>query len=187
MSRDFEAAAFPEKLVFPSCRTQPGVHLKGIRKKGSRGKIAAFHATLRHALLFPVRKPRRSKKPSVYPPRSAQAAGHTILDLVKGNVNEHGMLFPQEVLREILREASDQARIYKPDSLGQTEAREAISAYYEHRIPASQIVVTPGTSVSYWYCFKLLAEQGDEILTPQPLLSPLRLHCPALWRHFDKL
>jgi aspartate/methionine/tyrosine aminotransferase len=28
--------------------------------------------------------------------------------------------------------------------------------------------MTPGTSVSYWYCFKLLAEAGDEILTPQP-------------------
>ena len=97
-----------------------------------------------------------------------RAAGHPILDLVKGNVNEHGMVFPQEALREILREASDQARVYKPDSLGQSAAREAISAYYDARIPAAQIVVTPGTSVSYWYCFKLLAEPGDEILTPQP-------------------
>ena len=29
-------------------------------------------------------------------------------------------------------------------------------------------MITPGTSVSYWYCFKLLAENGDEILCPQP-------------------
>jgi aspartate/methionine/tyrosine aminotransferase len=29
-------------------------------------------------------------------------------------------------------------------------------------------LITPGTSVSYWYCFKLLAEPGDEILCPQP-------------------
>jgi len=29
-------------------------------------------------------------------------------------------------------------------------------------------VITPGTSVSYWYCFKLLTENGDEILCPQP-------------------
>ena len=109
-----------------------------------------------------------SKNPLYILHDQLQAAGHTILDLVKGNVNEHGMLFPQEALREILREASDQARIYKPDSLGQSAARETISSYYDGRIPASQIVVTPGTSVSYWYCFKLLAEQGDEILTPRP-------------------
>ena len=109
-----------------------------------------------------------SKNPLYILHDQLQAAGHKILDLVKGNVNEHGMLFPHEALREILREASDHARIYKPDSLGQSAAREAISSYYGARIPASQIVVTPGTSVSYWYCFKLLAEQGDEILTPRP-------------------
>lgn len=97
-----------------------------------------------------------------------RAAGHEILDLVKGNVNEHGIVYPQDELREILREASELARVYKPNSLGQRSAREAISAYYDGRIPATQLVVTPGTSVSYWYCFKLLAEAGDEILTPRP-------------------
>src|SRR4030095_5081370 len=71
-------------------------------------------------------------------------------------------------LREILTNASELARVYRPDSFGQRAARQAISAYYEHQVPDSQIVVTPGTSVSYWYCFKLLAEPGDEILTPQP-------------------
>ena len=97
-----------------------------------------------------------------------RADGHEILDLVKGNVNEHGIVYPQEVLRDILRNATEQARVYKPDSLGQMKAREAIASYYDGKIPAEQIVVTPGTSVSYWYCFKLLAEPGDEILTPQP-------------------
>jgi len=97
-----------------------------------------------------------------------RADGHRILDLVKGNVNEHGMIYPQETLREILQVASEQARVYKPDPLGQIRAREAISSYYDGAISTEQIVVTPGTSVSYWYCFKLLAEPGDEILTPQP-------------------
>ena len=65
--------------------------------------------------------------------------------------------------------ATEATRVYKPDSLGQRVAREAIAQYYGSlKIPADQIVVTPGTSVSYWYCFKLLAEQGDEILCPQP-------------------
>ena len=29
-------------------------------------------------------------------------------------------------------------------------------------------MITPGTSVSYWYCLKLLADEGDEILCPCP-------------------
>jgi len=97
-----------------------------------------------------------------------RAANHAILDLVKGNVNEHGIVYPEETLQLILQEASKPARIYKPDSLGQRVSREAISRYYDGKISSRQFVLTPGTSVSYWYCFKLLAEPGDEILTPQP-------------------
>src|SRR5678815_1745830 len=97
-----------------------------------------------------------------------RAANHSILDLVKGNVNEHGIVYPEQTLKEILQNVSPLTKVYKPDPLGQLSAREAISRYYDGKIPASQFVVTPGTSVSYWYCFKLLAEPGDEILTPQP-------------------
>src|SRR3989442_2130523 len=95
--------------------------------------------------------------------------GHPIVDLVRGNVNEHGIVYPPEILREILARAGDRARVYRPDSLGQWPAREAIAQYYGSlRVPPEQILITPGTSVSYWYCFKLLAERGDEMLCPQP-------------------
>jgi alanine-synthesizing transaminase len=95
--------------------------------------------------------------------------GTNVVDLVRGNVNEHGIVYPPEVLKEIWESATETARIYRPDSLGQRVAREAISEYYGPlKIPPGRIIVTPGTSVSYWYCFKLLAEQGDEILCPQP-------------------
>ena len=94
--------------------------------------------------------------------------GSTVIDLVRGNVNEHGIVFPPDVLDTILHDAAESARVYRPDSFGQTPAREAVGRYYKGHIPASQIVMTPGTSVSYWYCFKLLAEPGDEVLTPQP-------------------
>jgi len=98
-----------------------------------------------------------------------KAESTKVVDLVRGNVNEHGIVYPLDVLKEILNAATEAARVYKPDSLGQRVAREAIAQYYGSlKIPADQIVVTPGTSVSYWYCFKLLAEQGDEILCPQP-------------------
>jgi alanine-synthesizing transaminase len=98
-----------------------------------------------------------------------KAQGADIVDLVQGNVNEHGIVYPPEKLDEILRTAAKAARVYRPDSLGQQAAREAIAKYYGAlNIPPNHVVVTPGTSVSYWYCFKLLAEAGDEILCPRP-------------------
>ena len=109
-----------------------------------------------------------SKNPLYLIHEELRAGGQPVLDLVKGNVNEHGIVFPQEELKSILAEATEMARVYRPDSFGQLVARQAISKYYSERIPASQFLITPGTSISYWYCFKLLAEPGDEILTPQP-------------------
>jgi aspartate/methionine/tyrosine aminotransferase len=98
-----------------------------------------------------------------------KAKGIPIVDLVRGNVNEHGIAYPPDILQQILEKAAGAARIYRPDSIGQAPAREAIAEYYTGlNIPSRHILITPGTSVSYWYCFKLLAEPGDEILCPQP-------------------
>jgi aspartate/methionine/tyrosine aminotransferase len=98
-----------------------------------------------------------------------KAEGARIVDLVRGNVNEHGIVYPPDILHEILTNAAEAARIYRPDSIGQRPAREAIARYYERlNISPEHILITPGTSVSYWFCFKLLAETGDEILCPQP-------------------
>ena len=95
--------------------------------------------------------------------------GARIVDLVRGNVNEHGIVYPPDMLDEILHNASDAARVYRPDSLGQSIAREAIARYYNPlNISPQQVLLTPGTSVSYWYCFKLLTQVADEILCPQP-------------------
>src|SRR5262245_57591479 len=76
--------------------------------------------------------------------------GANVIDLVRGNVNEHGIIYPPHVLDDILKSASEAARVYRPDSLGQPVAREAIARYYrELNIPPAQILITPGTSVSY--------------------------------------
>ena len=116
-----------------------------------------------------------------------KAQGCAIRDCVSGNINEHGYQFPQELLEEILAQASRGCRIYRPDSFGQKPAREAVSEYYRasgHEVDPNHILVTPGTSLSYWYCFKLMADEGDEILCPCPsyplfdyiaLLSGVRL------------
>ncbi len=117
-----------------------------------------------------------------------RAEGGGIVDLVRGNVNEHGVVYPPHLLAEILAHAAESARIYRPDSLGQRPAREAIAQYYGPlNIPADQILMTPGTSVSYWYCFKLLAEPGDEILCPQPsypLFDYIARLCGAQINHY---
>jgi alanine-synthesizing transaminase len=97
--------------------------------------------------------------------------GCEIRDLISGNINEQGFVFPQGLLEEILVHGSRRCAIYKPDSFGQRLAREAVSEYYRdcgHDVRPDRILITPGTSLSYWYCFKLLADEGDEILCPCP-------------------
>jgi alanine-synthesizing transaminase len=106
--------------------------------------------------------------------RAREAAlrkGDSIVDLISGNVNQHGINFPEEVLREIFLRALPMAKIYQPDSFGQPKARETVSQYYAAHnlsIQPDQILLTPGTSISYFYCFQLLADPGDEILCPSP-------------------
>ncbi|HEU0008027.1 MAG TPA: pyridoxal phosphate-dependent aminotransferase [Terriglobia bacterium] len=100
-----------------------------------------------------------------------QQRGESVLDLISGNVSRSGMVFPEPLLREALHEALPATRIYQPDSFGQPVARQAISEYYQEAgvsLPPEQILLSPGTSISYFYCFKLLAESGDEILCPSP-------------------
>src|SRR5215471_2653312 len=109
-----------------------------------------------------------SKNPLYRLHEELRTEGRDVIDLVRGNVNEHGVVYPAELLSDILRESAEDVRVYRPDSFGQPSARGAIAAYYSDQLPADQILLTPGTSVSYWYCFKLLCETGDEVLTPQP-------------------
>ena len=100
-----------------------------------------------------------------------KAQGNDIQDLISGNINDQGFVFPQNILEEILVRASRQCRIYHPDSFGQKSARQAVAEYYQRQnIPFDPecILITPGSSLSYWYCFKLLADEGDEILCPCP-------------------
>jgi hypothetical protein len=95
-----------------------------------------------------------------------RASGRPIVDLVNANVNDHGIVFPPELLSEIVRKAGEQAGTYAPDSRGQRVAREAIAAYED--VDAGHVLLTPGTSLSYWYAFKLFCEPGDTILCPAP-------------------
>jgi aspartate/methionine/tyrosine aminotransferase len=100
-----------------------------------------------------------------------KSEGCRVSDFISGNVNDQGILFPKATLEQILLRAARASQIYNPDPAGRPSAREAISAYYLTRglvIPPESIIVTPGTSISYWYCFKLLADEGEEVLCPRP-------------------
>ncbi len=100
-----------------------------------------------------------------------EAAKEPLTDLVRANLSEAGILFPQNLLSRIIAESLDKAAHYKPDTFGQPIARAAVSNFYAQQgelIDAENILLTPGTSISFLYCFKLLANPGDEILCPSP-------------------
>lgn len=94
--------------------------------------------------------------------------GLPIYDLVGGNPQHHGYEFPQERLASILENAVADARFYHPDALGWPAAREAVARYHGRGVRPEQVLLTPGTSMAYFYAFRLLANPGDEILCPVP-------------------
>lgn len=99
------------------------------------------------------------------------ASGGDIIDLITANPHEHGLDFPAELLAEITARALPRIAVYHPDSAGQPPAREGVAAWYRDRgthVDARDIVLTPGTSLAYFYAFRLLLEGGGEVLVPRP-------------------
>jgi len=97
-----------------------------------------------------------------------RARGLPVFDFIQANPQEYGFEFPNDLLREIIAEACRAARFYRPDSRGQLPAREAVAAFHGDGVGPEAIVLTPGTSMAYWYCFRLLARSGGEVLCPAP-------------------
>ena len=113
-----------------------------------------------------------------------RASNRPLIDLINGNPTQHGLQFPAVILETALQQAQAAAAVYHPHPKGQAVARAAISAYYAAQgvhLDPEHILLTPGTSQSYWYLFQLLADPGQEILTPQPSY-PLFDYIAALCR-----
>jgi alanine-synthesizing transaminase len=95
--------------------------------------------------------------------------GATVLDLTESNPTHAGIEYPAE---SIARAFTDHRVLrYQPEPFGLPETRDAIARYYsESEVPvdASRIALTASTSEAYAWLFKLLADPGDEILTPRP-------------------
>lgn len=93
------------------------------------------------------------------------------IDLITANPHENGLVFPADVLRRALDEALPRTRVYSPDPRGQVAARDAVAAWYRTRgwdVGSDSIVLTPGTSLAYFYLLRLLLDPGDEVLVPRP-------------------
>ena len=98
----------------------------------------------------------------------ADARGLALCDLTESNPTRCGLCAPPGLLASLGQERGAE---YAPNPFGMPEARAAVARYYlERGLPADpeHIVLTTSTSEAYGWLFKLLADQGDELLVPQP-------------------
>src|SRR5205809_7980740 len=90
--------------------------------------------------------------------------GERIVDLISGNVTEHGILFPQPLLEEILLAASRRSQVYRPDPFGQETARKAIASYYDAQgvaITPERVLLIQWRCISLRYGFELVGNDGQ--------------------------
>ncbi len=103
-------------------------------------------------------------------------SGKELFDLTASNPTTCGLAYPES---EILAALADpRALVYRPESKGLREAREAVAEYYagrlgfsgpsEPQVDPEHILLASGTSEAYSNIFRLLCETGDEILVPAP-------------------
>lgn len=108
----------------------------------------------------------------------AKSTKRPIIDLISGDFFQSEIGFPADHLQSILRESIDQIKKYKSDPLGQYLSREVIAEYsrsFEINISPDQILLTPGTSCSYFYCLKLLVNPGRKYFVQDLPIPCLRL------------
>jgi hypothetical protein len=94
-----------------------------------------------------------------------RAAGEAVIDLTESNPTRCGFAYPEEAILSAI--SGVDALRYEPAPLGLASAREAISRRCGG-IDASRIVLSASTSEAYAWLFKLLADEGDEILVAAP-------------------
>ena len=113
--------------------------------------------------------------------RELVAKGKPVVRLFDGNPTAHGFHFPPEILTPCYQHYFESVR-YQPDPKGDLSARKAISRYYDEQhfsISPDHLILTPGTSESFFYLFSLLTQPGDNVLMPNPSY-PLLEHIAGL-------
>ena len=100
--------------------------------------------------------------------REQRKRGEAILDLTDTNPTRCGLPAPSWILESLGGTAS---LVYEPDPKGLAETRSAIARYYQETgssVDPDAIILTASTSEAYSFLFRLLCNQGDEILVPRP-------------------
>jgi aspartate/methionine/tyrosine aminotransferase len=100
--------------------------------------------------------------------RERVLAGLPVADLTASNPTRCGFEYDAELLAPLM---SVHALDYDPQPLGLLRAREAVCAYYaDHGVAISpnRVLLTTSTSEAYSFLFKLLCDQGSEVVVPQP-------------------
>jgi aspartate/methionine/tyrosine aminotransferase len=100
---------------------------------------------------------------------AARAAGRHVLDLTHSNPTTAGIPYPAPTIRGAL--ADEGALVYAPAPFGARAAREAVAATYEDigvHVDPARVVLTASTSEAYAFLFKLLCDDGDDLLVPAP-------------------
>ena len=102
--------------------------------------------------------------------RSLIQSGKDPKKLFVGNPNLHGIHFPGEILSKCYLDYFSH-QDFAPHPKGLLEARKAIAQYYRESdisVDPGNILLTSGTSESFFYLFSLLAQPGENILAPLP-------------------
>ena len=99
----------------------------------------------------------------------ARDAGASILDLTVSNPTRAGLRYAALPILSAL--GDPRALEYSPAPFGLLEARRAVAAVYAEAgvsVDPSRIVLTASTSEAYGFLWKLLCDDGDDVLVPQP-------------------
>ncbi len=102
--------------------------------------------------------------------RKLSAAGRPPQILFSGNPITQGFHFPAKILQKSYEDFFLHPH-YEPHPKGYLEARQSIAAYYLNhgwKIDPENILLTSGTSESFFYLFHFLAKPGENLLAPVP-------------------
>lgn len=100
--------------------------------------------------------------------RERVQAGLAVADLTASNPTRCGFQYAADLLAGL---TNPQVWDYDPQPFGLLRAREAVCDYYaDHGVAVSpdRVVLTTSTSEAYSFLFKLLCDQGDQIVVLQP-------------------
>jgi alanine-synthesizing transaminase len=114
-----------------------------------------------------TRWPQQPNRLSLATDARARAGRHTI-DLTVSNPTAAQLGHDPACLAPL---AHPRGLDYAPESLGLSPAREAVAARYAAAgvpVTADRVVITASTSEAYAFLFQVLADHGDEVLTPAP-------------------